>query len=78
MVYTSYVGNETTQTKTIPESGITRTSVNIPTDIWEDLKVAAIRRKMSFGEAVEAAIRLWVDGKLPGEEAADTRKRKAS
>jgi len=41
--------------------------VNVSADLWEDLKVSAIRRKMTTGEAVERAIRLWIN---TGESAA--------
>ena len=28
--------------------------------IWEDIKIAAIRRKMEFGELAEQAMREWL------------------
>lgn len=74
------MSTETTQQKTVPETNITRTSINIATDIWDEMRVAAIRRKLTAGEAVEAAIRLWIGTPQQGEEVPDTsaKKRRAS
>jgi hypothetical protein len=68
MHYTTDVSTETTQTKTVAETATTRTSVIVPTPIWEELRICAIRNKLSAGEAVEAAIRLWIEQSASAEK----------
>lgn len=58
--YSLSVDTKDTQPKTLTDTAITRTSINIPSEIWDQLRVKAIHEKMTAGEAVEAAIRLWV------------------
>jgi hypothetical protein len=41
---------------------VRRTSINVPADLWEEVRVVAIRRKMTATDAVEAALRTWVEG----------------
>ena len=40
---------------------IVRTSLHIQRDVWDSLRIAAIKRQMTAGQAVEQAIQKWVE-----------------
>ena len=63
-VHTLNVDTETTQINISQEKDavVKRTSLNLPTELWDELRIAAIRRQMTATEAVELAIRSWVTG----------------
>ena len=44
----------------LPAKQIKRTSLNVDGALWAQMKIAAIQRGLTTGDAVERAIELWV------------------
>ncbi|RLE50024.1 MAG: hypothetical protein DRJ31_02845 [Candidatus Methanomethylicota archaeon] len=44
-----------TLTKTV------KTSISIAEDLWREVKIAAIKRGLTFSEVVSAALRKWLE-----------------
>ena len=36
------------------------TSLRVDPDLWKEIKVAAIKRDLTLGEAVEEALKCWI------------------
>jgi hypothetical protein len=64
------VDTETIQTPKVAETrpGIKRTSLNVREELWDQFRIAAIRRRMTATVGIESALRHWVS--LPDEQAA--------
>jgi hypothetical protein len=40
---------------------IVKTTVNLAGDLWKDVKIAAIKRGVTFTEVVDSALREWLE-----------------